>query len=89
MGLYDLKSATKMRMGMVVMTMDTVEVHRVVMEKRMKPIFTSMPTASVKRKYDALFDPRRKLFILSKCLIIRCGMLEVLRRDRSNIQCWH
>ena len=37
-----------MKRGMVVMTMDTVEVHSVVMEKRSGPMLTSVPSLSEK-----------------------------------------
>ena len=48
LGLQDLKRTTKMKRGMVVTTMDTMEVHTVVREKRRGPILISMPSLSGK-----------------------------------------
>ena len=46
LGLQDRKRRTKRKTGMVVITMDTVDVHTVVMEKRSGPMLTSVPTLS-------------------------------------------
>ena len=43
-----------MKRGMVVMTMDTLEVHTVVMEKRSGPMLTSVPTLSRKQRLKKL-----------------------------------
>ena len=53
-----------MKRGMVVMTMDAVDVHSVVIEKRSGPMFTSIPSLSENQR-------KRMHFVLSRHSIIR------------------